>query len=260
MMEWIRWPKQTGGRIRLFCFPQAGGGASNFARWQRDAPSDLEICALQLPGREDRIREAPPASVQVLLPALADELSKYFDKPYALYGHSFGARLAFELACYFRAALLPAPVHLFVSGSAPPDAPRPARLGELSDNDFLEKVVQLYQGIPSAVLAEPELLRVVLPALKADFRILEAIEYWPEPPLDMPISAFGGRSDHAVSERDLTGWSSHTNKRFRLEMFEGDHLLLRTSARAVLDTIVRELEFTSAPASEKFTINTELIL
>ena len=243
MTEWIRCPKQTGGRIRLFCFPQAGGGASNFARWQRDAHSDLEICALQLPGREDRIREAPPDSVQALLPALAGEMSKYFDKPYALYGHSFGARLTFELARYFRAAVLPAPVHLFVSGSAPPDAPRTARLGELSDNEFLEKVVLQYQGIPSAVLAEPELLRVVLPALKADFRILEALEYRPEPPLGIPISAFGGRSDHAVSERDLMGWSSHTSRRFRLEMFDGDHFLLRTSALAVLDTITRELEF-----------------
>jgi medium-chain acyl-[acyl-carrier-protein] hydrolase len=243
MTEWIRRGRRTAASVRLFCFPQAGGGASHFARWQREASADLEICAVQLPGREDRIRESPPGNVSALLSALTAELSPYFDKPYALYGHSFGARLAFELARYLRMAALPGPIHLFVSGSAPPDAPPPARLGELSDEEFLAKVSLLYQGIPSAVLAEPELLRVLVPALKADFRIMEAMEYRPEPPLDIPISAFGGRSDHAVSERDLAGWSSHTKRRFRLEMFDGDHFLLRTSAESVLRSITRELEF-----------------
>jgi len=243
MKEWIRRRRESAGGIRLFCFAQAGGGASNFARWQREAAPDLEICAVQLPGREDRIREPPPADVPSLLTALAGELSRYFDKPYALYGHSFGARLTFELTRFLRAGGLPGPVHLFVSGSAAPDVPPPAYIAQLSDPEFLANVVLWYRGIPSSVLAEAELVSALLPGLKADFRLLEAMQYRAEPPLEIPISAFGGRSDYAVSERDLAGWGKHTSRRFCLEMFEGDHFLLRSSAEAVLRHITRELEF-----------------
>jgi medium-chain acyl-[acyl-carrier-protein] hydrolase len=243
MNEWIRRRRESAGSIRLFCFAQAGGGASNFARWQRDAPPDLEICAVQLPGREDRIREPPPVDVPSLLTALAGELSRYFDKPYALYGHSFGARLTFELTRFLRSERLPGPVHLFVSGSAAPDAPPTAYIAQLSDREFLANVVLWYQGIPSSVLAEPELVSALLPGLKADFRLLESMQYRPEPPLEIPISAFGGRSDYAVLEQDLAGWAKHTSKHFCLEMFDGDHFLLRSSANAVLRHITREIEF-----------------
>jgi medium-chain acyl-[acyl-carrier-protein] hydrolase len=247
MNEWIRRRNGGSGRVRLFCFAQAGGGASVFARWQRSAAPQLEICAVQLPGREDRIRESPPTDLAELLESLAVELSRYGDKPYAVYGHSLGARLAFELTRFLRAQKLPAPVHLFISGSAPPDTPLPGYLGHLSDSEFLANVLLWYQGIPQAVLKEPELVRAVLPALKADFRLLEAMRYTPEPPLDIAISAFGGRSDYAVPERSLAGWAAHTTGPFRLEMFGGDHFILRTSAEALLHSITRDLEVRFPP-------------
>jgi medium-chain acyl-[acyl-carrier-protein] hydrolase len=239
---WFRLRVNSAARIRLFCFPHAGGGASLFVRWPRAMSTDLEICPCQLPGHEDRIKEASFTEASALLDALTAELDGLLDRPFAFFGHSLGAHVAFQLAHRLGARGGPSPVHVFVSGSSAPGVRLPTGVAALADTELLAHVVRWYGGIPPALLREPELVAAVLPAMRADFQLFDQMATAPAPPLDAPISAFGGLEDPTVSQLDLGLWASLTRSRFRLQMFEGDHFYLRGAEAPLLQNIAHDLE------------------
>ena len=229
-----------GARLRLLCLPFAGGGASVYRQWPDALPLDIDVCALQLPGRESRYREPAYTRMDRLLPQLATVVSPRLDRPYALFGHSMGALLALELARELRRRGR-SPVALIVAGHAAPHvSPRQPPLHTLSDDEFRAELRRL-NGTPTAVLDNDELMQAVLPTLRADFELCETHTPGDEPPLDCPILALGGRDDPRVSPADLEAWRDYTRGPFRSEILPGDHFFVQTHCPAVLDTIARFL-------------------
>lgn len=224
---------------RLLCFPHAGGGASSFFSWSRElADIPVEVATLRLPGREARLREAPLEDLATLVSQIDDALELFNDaRPVVWFGHSSGARIAFEVARRRRAHDRSLPVHLVVSGAPAPDVVRstPTLHRITSDDEFLHAVATAYGGVPAAVLAHQELRVLVAPSLRADLRMHERYVYTDAPPLPCPITAFGGLADTSVSEAWLRGWERHTAAEFQWEMFDGDHFYLHESrARSAL--------------------------
>ena len=229
-------------QIRLFCFPYAGGGASVFYTWSEVLPPTIEVCSVRLPGRENRIREAPFTRMEPLVQALAQALIPYLDKPFAFFGHSLGALVSFEVARQLRKTSGLLPVQLFVSGcgasqvldSYPP-------IHALPDAEFI-KELHLLNGLPKEALGYPELIELMLPTLRADFAVYETYAYSIESPLDCPVSAFGGLQDGRVPRDALAAWREQTSASFKLQMFPGDHFFLHTAQAFLLQTIACKLQ------------------
>jgi medium-chain acyl-[acyl-carrier-protein] hydrolase len=227
--------------IRLFCFPYAGGGTSVFQGWAETIPRSVKVCPVQLPGREKRFREPALTHLPALVEDLAESLLPYLTPPFAFFGHSLGALLAFELARWVRRQHGPQPVHLFVSGcGAPQCRTAGGEIHALSPAEFREELRRL-NGTPAAVLDDDELMDLLLPTLRADFALAETYAYADGPPLASPITALGGLSDVTVGVSDLDAWRVHTTGRFRRRLLPGDHFFLQTARPLLLWTIAREL-------------------
>ena len=178
-------------RVRLYCLPYAGGSASAYHAWARALPDDVELSGVQLPGRSLRIHEPPLRRLPELLRALLPRLERQ-DAPYVLFGHSMGALVAFELARGLRHLGAPPPAGLIVSGSRAPERRGASHdLHRLPDEDFLREL-RRFEGLPEEVLRDPELLALTLPALRADFEMIETWQSEPEPPLPVRMAALGG--------------------------------------------------------------------
>ncbi len=226
---------------RLFCFPYSGGGASIYRLWAGKLPDWIEVCALQLPGRESRIGEPSYTDMKPAIEEIADTIHPLLDKPFYLFGHSMGARISFELARFLRRYNLPQPKHLFVSASRGPHMPRRDEdIHTLPDREFLAEIKKL-GGTPDEVLHNEELMELFLPILRADFTLLETYKCMPEPPLAYPISAYCGTEDTEVSEEDMVGWQEHTNSTFKLVMIPGNHFFLHSQRDLLLKYISQEL-------------------
>jgi medium-chain acyl-[acyl-carrier-protein] hydrolase len=238
----LRLRREGPPRLRLFCFPYAGGAAAVYRSWPDGLPRDIEVCAVRLPGREARFSERPFERARDLVAGAADALTPLFDVPFAFFGHSMGALLAFELARELRRRRGRQPVRLVVSGARAPQRPNPdPPVRHLPDREFLEEVRLRYDGIPGAVLANQELVELLMPCLRADFTLVETYAYADEAPLDCPISCFGGKGDPRVSADDLQAWGAQTASRFALRMFEGDHFFLQSAEGAVRRAVGEEL-------------------
>ena len=230
----VNWKPNRSAGVRLFCFPYAGGGDSIFRSWQHSLSDTIEVCPIQLPGRGSRIAEPPCADINQLVRCAAQALAPYLDKPFALFGHSMGAFIAFELARHMRRDYSAQPLHLFVSGR-----PSPQTISEPSDLD------QLDSELPEMLrrqIKNPELRELVLPVLRADLALCKSYIYTPETPFLFPITAFGGLDDHGVPRHCLEGWREHTTGPFVLRMFPGDHFFLDTCRLLLLEAISKELE------------------
>lgn len=240
--SWVTCPKpKAQARLRLFCFPYAGGGASIFRTWPDDLPPSIQICSIQLPGRESRLREPCFTRLEPLVQALVQALSPYLDVPYAFFGHSLGALIGFELARALVRENRPSPVHLFVSGhSAPQVQSLDPPIHQLPEPDFIKELRHL-NGTPGEVLQNAELMALLLPVLRADFAINETYVYIPGTLLDCPISAFGGLQDSLVSRDGLAAWCDQTYSTFALRMFPGDHFFLHSARPPLLRAIVHDL-------------------
>ena len=228
-------PKRK-NRLRLFCFPYAGGGASIFRQWQENMPEGVEVCPVQLPGRENRIAEPPFTRLSLLVDAMTEALDPYFDLPFAFFGHSIGAKIAFELARELRRKKGVQPVHLFVSGSRPPHIPEPRPLHMLPEHEFI-KELRRFSGTPEAVMQSRDLMEMYLPILRADFSIDETYIYYEDDSFECPISAFGGSEDKEANREELEAWRQHTIGTFTLQMFQGDHFFLKSSQSLLLDSV-----------------------
>ncbi|RKH21369.1 thioesterase [Corallococcus praedator] len=227
-------------RVRLFCLPHAGGGASLFRTWAPHLAPDVEVLPVQLPGRENRLRETPLTEVPALVEQLVDVVRARQDKPFALFGHSMGALLAFELARALRRHGLPEPLHLFLASYTAPQlltrTPPKARTHE-ADPEVVRALLT-ERGIPESM--GEELKQLVLPSLLADTAVCESYQYTEEAPLECPVSAFRGSEDY-VQEHHLEGWREQTRGPFTARSFLGDHFFLRDTPRGLLQALRRAL-------------------
>ncbi len=222
--KWIARPRPNPrARLRLFCIAHAGGGASAFRSWAEALPPEVEVCPVQLPGRENRLGEKPFDRLDPLVAALADAVRPWLDLPWALFGHSNGALIGFELARLLRARALSGSRHLFASGRRAPDVPPQSRLiGHLPDDEFLADLGEL-GGMPRELLENREIMQMLLPLLRADVALHETYEFREEAPLDCPITAYGGVADLKVSRENVEAWGRHTGGPFVIRMFPGGH-------------------------------------
>jgi medium-chain acyl-[acyl-carrier-protein] hydrolase len=246
--KWILRPRpNAAARFRLFCFPYAGGGSSAYRTWAAELPADVELCLVQMPGRESRWKDTPFLDMTDLVATAHDALREHLDRPYAFFGHSLGGLVSFELARALRASGAPGPAHLFVSAHRAPQLPNPhPEMRHLENGAFVDEIKRRYGGIPQAVLDTPDLLQLVLPCLRADFTVFETYQYVDGPRLDIPISAFGGTADDYVMPDALAGWESQTSQPFSLRLLPGDHFYLQNERAAVLTSIAAALTATAA--------------
>jgi acyl transferase domain-containing protein/surfactin synthase thioesterase subunit/acyl carrier protein len=229
--------------LRLFCFHYLGGGASAFRKWSAGLPNEVEVCCLQLPGRENRILEPAYKEFDPLVAAIVEALYPYLDRPFAFYGHSMGALISFEVARHLRRKYDRAPVHLFAAAYYAPHLPSPfqAMMDEQwTEARWLEYLPHLLNA-PQSLLENTELMQALLPTVRADAEVLGSYRYVPDEPLPCPIWALGGLQDNAVQENGLQAWAEHTQGGFQLQLFPGQHLFLENDRDLLLDMLSRQL-------------------
>jgi medium-chain acyl-[acyl-carrier-protein] hydrolase len=213
-----------------------------YRTWADRLSDEIEVCAVQLPGRESRIREPAETSLDTLVEQLVPELQPYVDEPFAFFGHSMGALLAFETARRLRRTIGPEPTHLFVAARRAPQLPaREQPAHGLPEPELVEHLRDL-GGTPEEVLQHPELRDLMLPMLRADFAVIETYSYLPEPPLDCPITVFGGEFDSRVSPTELRAWREQTHGGFEMHVLPGDHFFVRSAEEQLLRHLQEEVK------------------
>ncbi|MEW9701881.1 thioesterase II family protein [Paenibacillus sp. SI8] len=243
-------------KLRLFCFPYAGGGASVFRDWSRYFPKDIEVCPVQLPGRESRGLESPMTSLSQIVQAIVVEIQPLLQTPFVFFGHSMGALIAYETARQLSRIYGKPPEQLIVSGRSSAGLPyTKKKLHELPDNEFIMELRRM-NGTPEAVLQHDELMQLLLPRLRADFEVCETYSYIQDQPLPCPISAFGGNSDYDVTVASLASWNEHTMSEFNLHMFEGDHFFLHGQQDKVIQTVIDSIHKIPAGPAKKQVVQT----
>lgn len=244
-----RWLARSGEKakatIRLFCFPYAGGTAHTYRLWQGLLPESIDVVPIQLPGRGQRLSEPPFRCLRELVEALGHTLVPFLDKPFAFFGHSMGALIGFELTRWLRKNNKTMPAHLFVSGRRAPQLAEVAEPSwDLPEREFVERVRQL-NGTTPDVLNHPELMQLMIPLLRADFAVCETYRYQVEPPLECPLTVFGGLDDVEVRYEHLEPWREQTISAFRLHVFPGDHFFVQTAQTEIVQTLATELAASS---------------
>lgn len=229
-------------QIRLFCFPFAGGGASAFKDWAEAISENIELWVVQLPGREERLREPLLTDMNELVSMLTQEIVNRTDKPFAFLGHSMGAVIAYEVACRLRTMGAEQPSHLFLSARAAPQLESDSEpLRDLDNDLFIERLHGLYGAVPNAIRQSAELQAVFLPILRADVALLETHVYGAVEPLNCPITVFGGAADPAITKTMLAGWQEHTSTEFVQHEFPGDHFFIQVEWQKVMSVVVDNL-------------------
>jgi medium-chain acyl-[acyl-carrier-protein] hydrolase len=243
----LRYRPNDQARLRLFCFPYAGGRASIFRPWLDALPSEIELCSIQLPGREQRLSEPPYTRLALLVQELTGAIAPYLDRPFAFYGHSMGALVSFEVARQLRKHYDRHPMALHLAAFRAPQLPNPnIKIYHLPTEVF--KVVLRADGIPETILQNEELMQLMLPTLRADYEVCDTYEYHEEPPLACPFFLYGGLEDIRVRETDLVGWPVHTSGLCHLSMLPGSHLFLHTAQDLLLTEISQSLEMHLKPS------------
>jgi medium-chain acyl-[acyl-carrier-protein] hydrolase len=217
--------------LRLICFPHAGGGAAAFRGWPDLMGRYIEVAAARLPGRENRFAEPRLRRMPDAVRALTAALLPSLDRPYALFGHSLGALLAYETARALAAAGRPEPVHLVVAASRAPghqqDGPP---LHSLPDDAAFVARLREFGGLPDEVLAQTALISVLLPTVRDDFELAESYRPPPGPPLHCPVTALAGSADRTAGSADLERWRTATTGPFRVRTAPGGHFFVSDAA------------------------------
>jgi surfactin synthase thioesterase subunit len=240
-----RWLKRYGRRgtaaeIWLLCFHHAGGSAAIFRKWPELISPAVEPVAVQLPGRADRFNEPAFEHMAPLVDALVDVVTPLLDRPFACYGVSMGARVAWSFALALRRRAMPMPVQLFLACEPAPVHDDGARPWEDWPGE-LEGYLRDLGGTPREVLAEPELVRALLPTLRADLTALTTATVRPVTPLDVPIRAFSGTGDPVAPPDLMAGWRAETSAHFELDLIAGGHFFDLAGERSVIHAIGDDL-------------------
>ncbi|SDK16596.1 Surfactin synthase thioesterase subunit [Pseudomonas delhiensis] len=238
--RWFRrFTERPRARLRLFCLAHAGGGARFFANWAQLLPESIELVAIQLPGREERIDEPPIEHMTPLVSAISNVLQPWLDRPYAMFGHSMGAAVAHELCLSIQRQGLPLPLRLLVSGREGPSRNHSSKLHKASDEDFLAAIMAL-GGTSPALRESPELFTLALPVLRNDYRLIETYHPNPRrPPLSLPIEVLFGQDDPELHPGDAQAWTLESSQGVRLHGFHGGHFYLTPQRQAVTQCISR---------------------
>jgi len=229
--------------MRLFCFAYAGASAAIFREWINPLAPSLEVMAVELPGHGSRRDEEPFCAMGPLIDNLVPALLPELNKPFAIFGHSLGALIGYELArqLYTRAGLQPR--RLFVAGHSAPSCKRSSKLvHNLPEEEFIAELRRL-NGTPPDILANSELMSLMLPLLRADFCMNETYQHRSSPVLSCPVSAYGAIADTEVSSEDISAWRSITKGPFSSLLFEGDHFFIHAATPLLVRQI--ELELTA---------------
>lgn len=212
--------------MRLFCFPFGGGGASIFHNWSAAMGENIEVRALQLPGRETRFREPREKDIDSIISNIVAALAAFQDKPFAFFGYSLGSLFAFEVCRILQKQGDEMPLRLFLAALSAPQLPPPhPPISALDDKEFVEKVEYYYQPEGEA-WNNIELRDFLLPVLKADIALYESHVYQDEAPLSCPIDIFAGEQDRATPIAEMHHWSEQTSSEMKLHVFSGGHFFI----------------------------------
>lgn len=247
--NWLRvYRPAPAAAVRLVCFPHAGGSASFFFPMVQPLAPDVEVVAVQYPGRQDRRGEPNVGSI----PELADQsfaaLRRLADRPLALFGHSMGAVLAYEVALRMRDAGLPGPVRLFASGRRAPSRYRDERVHLAPDHRIIAEL-RLLSGTNASLLADPELLEMIMPAVRSDYRAIETYRHDPQRRLDRPITVLTGDDDPRVTMDEARAWAEHTTAPIDLHVLTGGHFFLVDRSDQVIALLRQQLSRAEADRS-----------
>lgn len=218
-------------RLRLFCFPHAGGTARMYRSWQERFSPSIEIHAIQLPGHGSRLREQPFTAMDPMVEAIDKAICDQLDRPFAFFGHSLGALIGLELAHKLRSERKLEPYHLFIAACRPPHIPHIASITyNLPEEEFIASLRDL-QGTPTEVLDNPELMDSLMPSLRADFQVLQTYRFTERETLGCPITVIGGTADREVQHTDLERWRDRSKGSFALHLLMASHFFCPLMAR-----------------------------
>lgn len=226
-------------KMKLLCLPHAGSGAAGYAAWNSHLGPAIEVIPVALPGRDGRLATPALTDMGRLVDTLLDELAPRLDGPYALFGHSMGAHVAFELARALRRHGQPLPAGLIVSGARAPHLGRLPPLAHLADDELLRAVALRYGTTLAPEMMD--IVRLMLPTLRADIQLIESHTYRDEAPLDLPITAFAGIDDPAIPVSEVRQWGRHAIEHFTFRSFPGGHFFHTETPNAFLRSLTDTL-------------------
>jgi medium-chain acyl-[acyl-carrier-protein] hydrolase len=228
----------------VICLPYAGGGTVEFRQWQRHVPAGVQVVPIVLPGRETRLSDPAFTAMDPLVEAIAEALPPWLDRPWALFGFSMGSWVGIALLHALRRRGLPLPTNFFACARRAPHLPdRLPPMHALPDDAFVAALQARYNALPAQLLASRELLDVFLPALRADFRLLETWRPAPADPLPVPIAAWYGEADRTVFRHELAAWDAHGSAGVSVRAFPGAHFFLRDSRDSLLTALLETTGF-----------------
>jgi surfactin synthase thioesterase subunit len=238
--EWIRrYFPSPGAAVQLVCLPHAGGSAPFYRPVAQKLSPRVEVLAVQYPGRQDRRHEPMIDDLGELADRVCEAVAGVVDRPFALFGHSMGATVAFETATRLESRQL-FPLRVFASGRRAPSRVRDERV-HLSDDDGMVAELRTLSGTDQRVFGDEEILRMVLPAIRNDYRAAETYRYTPGPRLRCPVTALVGDSDPKASHDEVDAWREHTTAAFELKTYSGGHFYLLDHVADVLRVIDERL-------------------
>ncbi|MFD4507187.1 thioesterase II family protein [Streptomyces sp. NPDC058457] len=245
---WIRrfHPAPKAG-ARLVCFPHAGGSAGFYFGLSALLHPRVEVLAVQYPGRQERRAEPQITDIESVAAALAGVLAPSWGSPAAFFGHSMGAVIAYETARRLERTTGSGPLALFASGRRAPSTVRPAERLHLADDRELVAEIVRQGGTPAELFDDPELVALVLPAVRGDYRAVESHRHRPGPPITAPVTVLTGRDDPKVTAEEARAWDRHTTGRTEVLTFGGGHFFLLEHQERIAESILARL-FPHAPA------------
>ncbi|MFF2146199.1 thioesterase II family protein [Kitasatospora sp. NPDC058190] len=244
---WLRRPQpRPNAAVRLVCLPHAGGSPGLYRTWVTLLPPEVELLLVCPPGREDRLDDPLPADLPALVGGLGAALSPLLDRPWAVFGHSMGATVGHELALQLVRQGHRPPVHLFVSAREAPQFHHGGTTHLLDDDALCAELVRL-GGTDAALMAMPELRRLVLPAVRGDYRLIETYPARPDGLLPCPVTALVGADDTELTAEEADGWRQWTSGLFQRLTFPGGHFYLSDRPQEVVSAVRRRIaEYTTA--------------
>lgn len=236
----IRYTEKEQAEKRLFCFPFAGGSAAAYRSWDQLLKPDVELCAVEIPGRV-YMRQTAVQNMDALVDAIYPQILELLDRPFIFFAHSYGSAIAYEVTKRLQKEGKPLPLHLFVSSRRPPHFTdtRPQSV-DLSDEEFIDVMQNIYHAIPDVVLNEPDLLKMTLPIFREDIRINEIYQGELSPLLKVPVTLFHGKEDRSEELDRLQKWEETTAEPFRIQSFEGSHFFIDSAKEEVIKTILEK--------------------